>query len=507
MRALQNQRRRVSSPTDEFFRQALSDAMLEAVMLPVALPEKQVVALKPGFNTACWTFVPPHKIYIGTSLFDKEKETFKGALSAEQQKKYIASHYHHERAHALYTERDFGKLNKALHAIGSPFSLYNLFEDAWIEHRYRKETAFKFGWLDIERLAASHSASSLLFGLIQAEGDVDAVKTFIREAETEDDNSKVLGKFERVAVYYEQITSATSSMGLMPILKAWLREFAEDNQGEAHGSQDIELSIGLGTSAYSLSTFEQGAVPLHPEEKAGKDPGTFQDSLVEASTGVVLGTYSYPLNQQRVDALTEKLKKIFQNKSKTRYTDVPSHRLSASKFCMGRPAFKTKADNAKKKQSVLVVVDCSGSMRGTPIEEGRILLAALSQLARMNLLEGKVILSGVAGSTPKWQRFALPMSLDTIQRVAGVWNGEGLKDSLSQNWSAARDADYVFVYTDGCLTDKKIDKAFLHQKGIYTWGLYVGEADMHSKLKDYFDRSVIRASIEELADAIVANRF
>lgn len=495
----------VVPPSEDFFKVALNDAILEAAKLPVTLPERQVVRLKPGFNTACWTFVPPHKIFIGTELFSKSKKLRK-ELTAPQMQKYIASHYHHERAHALYTERNFEELNKVLAKIKAPFALYNLFEDARIESRYRKETAYQFEWLEIEELSSDTSPSSMLFGLIQSEGRTEESESRLERNAGSSEHSETLERFKRVLCYYENIVKAEDSMALLPILKAWIEEFPNFDNGKGYGVQDVSLSMQLGLSPQSLESFENGTLDLQ-QDTVGKASSKLLISTEEGGTGKLLGSRKYEIDSVRVEQLVQKLSKIFRNASHSRYTEVPTNRISATKYLLNRPAFKSKSIVGKKKQSVLIVLDCSGSMEGKPIAEGRVLLAALSQLASRNFIDGKVILSAVSGSSPRWQRFALPMADAEIERVDGLYAGEGLQDSLSQNWAEAQKSDYVFVYTDGAIGDKRVDKAALHRKGIFTWGLYVGSTQKASSLLDYFDKCLVRDTVEELADSIVANKL
>ena len=95
----------------------------------------------PTFPTACWRWdkkEEKHKILIG--LGNGLKERFKEDIE------YMLSFGYHEVSHSLHTTRDLKKLNERLKKEGIPFPLYNLFEDARIEHLFRKRFKRPFRW-------------------------------------------------------------------------------------------------------------------------------------------------------------------------------------------------------------------------------------------------------------------------------------------------------------------------------------------------------------------------
>lgn len=101
------------------------------------LPSERVnIEISADIETACWSFIPPHRIVVGDEKHHSKKS-----------ENYIQSLLWHELSHAKWTERDFKKTNIELNKMGIPFKLYNLFEDARIEHLFREATGKKFNWI------------------------------------------------------------------------------------------------------------------------------------------------------------------------------------------------------------------------------------------------------------------------------------------------------------------------------------------------------------------------
>lgn len=521
--------------SEAFFQEAIRDAVRESLFSPVALGERHDVKLKKKFETACWAYLPPHRIYIGTELF--EKPNVKRGLTPAQQAKYIANHYHHELGHALFTERDMKRIQAALKVIDAPFQTYNLFEDAYMEHRYRIEAEYRFEWLTLEDLLFSPRPESLLFALIQAEGDVKVVQTALNawvppalpgtKATTEDlfelalpgeaesSKDKLLKWFPKVLCYFEEIIAVKESLKLMPILKRWLDEFGRTEQGAnplggMAGGGELEISFQLMTDEEAAEKFDDEAETVNPSGDSDADEGGGSRKLEAdknhqaiAAKGKVLHHTRTPISAARVVAAANKLRKFFEESSRVVSTRTPQKRVSARHFALDRAPYRKKEKMGRGTKRVVIVVDCSGSMRGFHIQEGKIIVAALSQLAQLGHVEGHVILSAV-NMGPNFETFTLPMSTTTIEHIAGFAGGEGLEYAMHGNLALLREADYVFVYTDGQIGDKAIDKSGLHRYGVYTWGLYAGPDDSYlDSLLEYFDKALLRKDAESLIDAML----
>ena len=512
-----------------FFTSAIREAQTETLFMPVSLSERVIVRTKPQFDTACWAFLPPHRIYMGLDLF--QKEMVKPRLSEERQRKYVANHYHHEQGHGLFTVRDMKRILAALKLIACPFPLYNLFEDAYMEDRYRRATTYRFEWLTMEDCSFSSRPESLLFALIQAEGDSRRVETELSSwepkevgqmpgAKVPDEILEVTDRpvvkaaleywFPHVLLFYRRMTAATESMQLMPILKAWIDRFGLPPAGPE--MSDLMLSMMLSNDPQTLQEFDKDTQPLDgdpSDRESGKDGfrDDYQDPIggedqPVGQKGHVLASEPEPLDISRTNAVAEMLKKLFVQKSRRESTDVPSKRISVRNYVLGRPYFRKETVRGRGKRSVLVIVDCSGSMDGH-IDEGRILVAALSRLASAGAVEGHVIATGGDRRAPAYETYVLPVRDNTVCRMQARHGAENVQATLRSNLQLAKEADHVFVYTDANLTDAAVQKSVLHAHGIQTWGLYVGSEAALPALLTHFDKALIRSTVEELADAML----
>jgi hypothetical protein len=64
-------------------------------------------------------------------------------------------------------------------------------------------------------------------------------------------------------------------------------------------------------------------------------------------------------------------------------------------------------------------------------------------------------------------------------------------------------ADFNFCITDGHITDMPIQKKYYNAKGIETIGVYVGDQKYSENLLKWFDKSVLRGSLNDLANEMV----
>jgi hypothetical protein len=514
---------------DSEFDDAIRDAIRDSIFSPVTLGEKHTVSLKPKFDTACWAYLPPHRIYIGTDLF--EKRMVKPGLTKAQQAKYIANHYHHELGHALFTERNMKSIQAVLKAMDCQFSLYNLFEDAYMEDRYRREAEYRFEWLELEDLDFSPRPESLLFALIQAEGDVKVVETRLStwapeapavpegdpmsmlasmfSLKPEDSREKLEAMLPRVVDYYRRICAVTQSMQLMPILKEWLEEFGRPPPMPQSGMSDLEQSAELMTDPEAAEEFEQDVKdvsegPAANEDEKGKGKGAAEEGQNAISKkGNLLSPNPSRLDVNRAETLVAKFKKFFVEKTRVVSTKTPQRRVSGRHFVLGRAPYRRTEIEGRGTKRVVLVIDCSGSMTGYHIQEGRLLVLALSMLARQGSVVGHVALSGSSA----WELYSLPMSEECIGRIGANGGGEGLEGTMKEHLNLLKEADFTFVYTDGDISDAPIDKGFLHRHGVYTWGLYAGTTESYlAKLMKHFDKAIMRPNVEALVDAMLVQQ-
>lgn len=490
--------------------------------------EPTVCKIKPKFTTACWSFrSPKHYMYIGEDLF--QKDCLIENLSEKALYQYVKNHFKHEQGHARFTYRDLKFINEKLKPIKCPFGLYNLFEDATMEEQVRVADRYAFKWLTIEKMVLKDRPESILFGLIQAEGDSRIVdeefqatlsknagflfKITDRQGNPKEnvDNQAV---FLRVLEYYEEIIATKESLKLLPILEKWLEEFGSGPKGQPNNggfadAGELENSMTMMSDEAAFEEFDSDTSDMDPaKKKEGKSSfGEFDPTLssLVSQKGEVLQTVEREIDQHEVAKTVERLIKFFKPGTRISMSDEPSKRISVRHYIAGAPFYKKKVATGKSIKELLFVNDCSGSMGGYHSEQARVLIKALSELAKLKYIKGHVLVTAVKDQGAVWQLFKLPMIDADISRIEGFAGAEGLEYGISDNIQHAINADYVFVHTDAQICDKPINKRGLHQKGVYTWGLYVGDSQprIYEKLGEFFDKSIIRDSAVELVDAML----
>lgn len=205
------------------------------------------------------------------------------------------------------------------------------------------------------------------------------------------------------------------------------------------------------------------------------------------------------IDEERVSAVTRVIEKMFTGKARAVASDTPSKKMSVRHMARNEVKYIRKEDYSRGKMFVDMVVDCSGSMGGEPIESARHLIAALSDLAVKNLVSGRVIFSSGEG----WMACELPMKRERIAGIQAFSGSEGIKKALYDNALKLRVADAVFVFTDAEITDESFDKTQLSARKIEPLGLYVGGPEADRGMSRYFDRYIIRESLQELALGMV----
>lgn len=502
---------------------AVREEVLAGILAGRDVEEELVIRIKPGFNTGCWTWVPPHRIYIGSGIFDNPQ--VREGLTDEQKARYTGAYVRHEQGHAQFTARDLKAVQGRLRSERLPFGLWNLFEDARMEAHYRRKHETRFGWLEFERSdfdpqqvkSLPTLAQAMLFALIQSEGEL-TVESLEKHAGAvgcsmcHDEVRGTLRTAESVATsvfgYYAETCSQNETLDLLPVMRRWVDEFGlpppEEGGGAGGGAGgDLELSLMLQADPQALEEFEKGTKDINGREILGgkKTPEELID-LPEGGTANLLVGKGAPIDERRVAVIVQHLRKLFQERVRVAYSETPAKRISARHCATERPPYRHRTVTGAARRRFELVVDCSGSMAGLHIEEGRVLVAALSALAREGKVEGHVILS-VGHGAFHWERFRLPMTLESIGKIEAFGSAEGLECALQANIDVLLGADFVCVYTDGCITDRPIHKDWLHQRGVHTTGLYVGDVGYLAELQKYFDRSLIREDIEALAGAML----
>lgn len=144
---------------NEKIKEILRKEKINAFFMNFLPAEKVNIEISADIETACWSFIPPHRIVVGNEKHHSKRS-----------ENYIQSLLWHELSHAKWTERDFKKINTELNKRGIPFKLYNLFEDARIEQCFREETGKKFNWLKDLPNKETFTPVELFYSFVNNEG-------------------------------------------------------------------------------------------------------------------------------------------------------------------------------------------------------------------------------------------------------------------------------------------------------------------------------------------------
>jgi hypothetical protein len=441
-------------------------------------------------NTACWTFKnDKHVIFVGANILDKLPKT-DGDMSH-----YIQSYLYHEVAHSLYTERDLKAIFDALKSFNIPFRVHNLFEDLRIEHKMRTEIDRRFNWAEYEELTKSDIALSKLFILIQSEyGSLN-----------EDEKNEILSRFdieEKIANYYNDTTLCNDSWEVIEVIRNWSFDYPFPPEEDKEDDSDLMHSLLLQSDNVAfdeaMSDSENiSEAPKGDNEKVESD----LDSIEEFTTHDFsnLGYEETRLDSKTIQKMLPKIRTIFKSNSGYASTRKPSKKLNLKGVVQGSEyLYKKKLAITRAKKPFNFVIDCSGSMYGSPMSNAATIVAMFSELARENLVEGYVILSSSSG----YQTFKMPMSRNKIEKCFQSGGAEGFDHTFSCVESILQKGEINFVITDGLITDGNLNKLEHTKKGIHTFGLYVGEPDK-CNLTPWFHKGIARHKLSELVDELV----
>lgn len=469
------------------------EARLDLLFSPLSFPEPYKLYHKPDVDTAYWR--PPgkgevHIICIGG-------QTFKG----EDPEGYARALAWHELAHARFTERDLQLVNEELSRLSLPFSLFNLLEDARIEERFRKEAQLRFEWTRYEEAygGPEPDADGLFFRAIQLEGDEAAYYEGIPVEHR--------GKASTVFGYWQRSVRCANSRALYKVAQDWIKEFPHSTGStRTDGLADSVVLAGMSSAAAISGATEVGLGEASP--KGGRPrtggPGHPVEGVPDADLAYFLDEYlsgANPLDSAEVRVLVDALRRGLPSTGGTRYGETPGRRIKAQRLAIGKAPYRVSDSGrpGRGRRKVSMVLDCSGSMCSA-IHNGRLLAAALSQLAKDGEIEGQLILSkGGSRDTVTYATVRWPVPNAVLEMVAADGGIEGLEHAIRSN----RDklvGHTVLVYSDGCIGDDPILPESL--RGLNVMGVYCGEGEDdqgEAGLRQYFSTVLARETLQDIA--------
>lgn len=488
----------------------IDDAYLDLCLDGLVDQAPYQIRVKKDFDTACWSYVrEKHIIFIGDKILNgckKDIEVFDD---------YIRSFLYHEVGHSLYTERDLKMLSNVLKINNIPFALFNLAEDARIEHLIREKTERSFGWSEYEDLEEPITAVEQLFTIVQNDGDST--------------NLSELEHSERVIEFYNLFCNADDSMDVLEILIDWMDEF-KNSQNETQDLQDkLKQSDEDGEPSSGARSLEDLALSLNfQEDEEALDEALAESEVIagekdeerpnleneselnstpveEYTNAQVSSNHSQEWDAAKARELSEHFQNLFKSKSRYKNSRRQSSRINKKAFYQGSSSdkyFRAKEVETVSKKKITLILDCSGSM-SSPMHKMRIVVGVFNELAKQGMVEGNVILSAVYSSKAIHETFNLPVKDEVIGKFDGKYGAEGIEAAMKSNLNLLDESDNIFVLTDGNIGDEPIKKDDYHMRGIYTVGIYVGNPD-YCNLNKWFDKGIAVEEVEHCIDELVS---
>ena len=508
------------------------------------------LSIKQNFDTACWSYqmnTHTHKIYMGDGALDRTKEDFKDYDRA------VLSYMVHEAGHSLYTTKDLGKLSKKLKEEGIDFKLYNLFEDAKIEHKIREDYPFKFNWT--------------LFEDIPEDSPIERPSTtFFKIIQTENTQIFDVPYFEKVKEFYHQTIKTKNDEDLISVIKKWLLDFPNEttpeiNKGMDNNNQkdknssstnenqinledlsDLEISSLLQTDEDFAEDFENGCTTvigdmkeelnqLENELNSKKDDNSVkyltpvvasENEELETSNSTILFTEDLPIDMDKIfhnkllDA-EQRLQRILLTPENTKINsarpDVKFNIKGAIQYKSGNAQAKpykamVDEDYEFNKKRVFILMDGSGSMSGLPEKNMLTFCTVVNRLANQNLFEGFLVGSKVSDDDKAIsQGYKLPVKEGLITSFDCDAGGEGLGYALNLHMRDITKSDYIFVLTDGNINDMDLKFLKKRNKEAYdkTIGIYMGNSAFANRegLSEWFNKIICEKKFEDVIEKIV----
>ena len=281
------------------------------------------------------------------------------------------------------------------------------------------------------------------------------------------------------------------------------KEESEEGEGEGEDTSDETEGAGHGYSEINMSDYDKKTKIKYKDV----DIALTDTNKIEVGKSHFKGSKLPKKNIEQVDVLARKLLKSFRGYNGKQVSTNPSKRLKARKLCEDSDNIYVRREyrGGHKIDNINFLVDMSGSMRGEPIRNGVQILAVFNKLAKQKYVTGNIVYSDDSGYTT----IQMPVPDETIYKLTHAGGGaEGLHKNMMLNTHILKESKILFCITDGQITDQPIDKSFYRKHHINSIGLYVNDVPdimaYSGKLNRWFDKSLVRRTVPELIDKIVA---
>jgi len=477
----------------------LTNRMYVSLQIEEKLPlEKYEIYIKPNFNSASWRFSnKKHQIVIGTQIFDNMTHN----TSDRDKALYIRSYLYHELAHSIWTHKDLNAIHTKLQKLKFSFSLFNLFEDARIEEKMRKYLKKKFNWLKYETITISENPVDIFYHLIQAEKNKKAIDSIQGNL-----HFQTVEHFDVVELFYKKAIECTSYEEVIELLKKWYSKFPNTKKYEEQNSSKSYL-FNIESTYADDEKFEElirGLKNTLTTELIRTK--TSKPSLTEKKSKKVSLLAETPhkvdFDKKLRDQLLSKMKKLFLSQRRDSSTIIPSKRLNVKNILKrSDKIFKRKNRDKFVKKRISIILDMSGSMYES-MKHMRLIVDVLDNMTQNNIIEARLILSGVYKGVFLHETLSMPLEKDILTRIIPHFEAEGLHSSMSANLELLKRSDYVWVLTDGMICEGPLNKKFYTQHKIKLHAFYIGKTLYKKEMEKSFDYIICEDSVQKLANKI-----
>jgi len=498
------------------------------------IPYKIKIGKNKYANTAYYFLEPPHNIVIGNKILDNVK------INKFDNKHYIESFLFHELSHSFWSH-SIKKVNEILNKLKIPFDLYNIFEDARIENKFRNIYKRDFLWINYEKHNYKEiTPNGIFFYFIFTENekyksnlDITLVKKIISNE-----------NFNKVRNYYKETIKINDNdfKGLFKLIKDFYNEFKDENNmnenpsflnsefiisNNINSSQSLEeIKNDLDKNSETIVTTNDNKNIENEIDKEFSDPNLNIEANSISDEDKKKHYYFFETNKdiiskklKTIEELAKpilnnrKLKRLFKQKFNIELKETFSKKMSINKLVLDEDKIykhskKSRTGEKKKKKTISLIVDTSGSMQYISKYISTIIYI-FNKLNQKKYIHLNIILSG-----PYKQNYALPLPVKDEDIASIVYDGahEGFFNSINEHLNILKKSNYIFVLTDGLITDKPINKNDLNRKGIFTRAIYMFpknsiylhyHSTIQESLSKYFNNYIMKEDIESIFEEII----
>jgi len=210
--------------------------------------------------------------------------------------------------------------------------------------------------------------------------------------------------------------------------------------------------------------------------------------------------------EEKLKLLASQIIKSFKGRVSKQRTMIPSKRLVSKALVRDdvEKIYSNKKGDNGKHLKINLIIDMSGSMDGTPVNNAVEMIYIFNEIAAKGYLEGNVIWSE-SGSRCK---STFPMPREFIKEMKKTGGAEGLGENLKHYKEDLKKADTNICMTDGQLCNDPILKNIYTKEKIDIIGVYVNKnakdlTEYTGSLDRWFTRSLVRHTTEELCEKLI----